>query len=178
MAPVSHPTRRCWKAVRATIFAVLAGQLALVGHLIGGGHVPNPAALITITGLIGGIAGGLAGRQRTFTFLLTAMTICQVTFHLAFMVSAHAEHEMMWMTTGMVVFHGFAAVITAALLAHGEQALFRLAAAARRIVTRLTQTPPVRLPPGWVAFLRAQGSHQTASAATSQSSRRGPPLPC
>ena len=135
------PTTTRWRLLRGTVFAVLAGQLAALGHLLGGGALPDPAVLITVTVFLGGAVSSLARRRRTGPQILGMLVLSQVVFHAVFLLTAgHAVHpgrpedSISVGAAQMVAFHLIAALATSWLLTSGEGTLFRLFGALRRVL--------------------------------------------
>lgn len=177
------PTTTRWRLIRGTAFAVLAGQLAALGHHLGGGALPDPAVLMTVTLFLGGAVCSLARRRRTGPQILGMLLLSQVVFHAAFLLTAdHSGHAGQPVTGGsvgaaqMLAFHLIAALATAWLLTRGEDTLFRLFAAMRRVLTngpRILVVPPL---PGWtVSVGDGSGAAKLRAGELSLISRRGPP---
>jgi hypothetical protein len=177
---VQAPTSTGWRVFRASVFAVLATQLAALGHVMGGGLLPDPAVLLTIAVFLGGSLSGLATRRRTVTQIFAVLAASQLVFHADFEVTAtHAGHGAGGPldTPRMLVFHLFAALAAAALMAGGESTLFRLFAALHRVLVRVRIVQAVVLAPGWTAVITgSSGAVRLRSGVLSQVSRRGPPL--
>ena len=180
VTPVQAPTSTGWRIFRASVFAVLATQLAALGHLIGGGQLPDLAVLLTIAVFLGGSLSGLAARRRTGIQIFAVLAASQFVFHIAFAVTAtHAGHEAGGPldTLRMVAFHLFAALAASALMAGGESTLFRLFAALHRVLVRPRLIRPVVLAPAWTAVItHGSGGVRLRSGELSLVSRRGPPI--
>lgn len=172
------PTTGRWRTARAGAFALLAAQIAVFGHVIAGGSPPGLTLLAAMSALLVGGLRGLCRQRRSFRELLTAMAGTQVVFHLMLTLAGsghdpggpHGDHPLR-----MLVYHAAVAMLTAALLAHGEQLLFALHGWISRLVPQVT--PPRRVAPGqfWVAMLDRRG-HEVRDLFNSGSlSRRGPP---
>jgi len=56
---VGELTSTRWRLLRAGVFALVATQLAALGHVVGGGQLPDPAMLLTIGIFLGGSLSGL-----------------------------------------------------------------------------------------------------------------------
>ncbi len=180
VTPVQAPTSTGWRIFRASVFAVLATQLAALGHVMGGGLLPDPAVLLTIGVFLGGSLSGLASRRRTGAQIFAVLAASQLVFHLAFAVTAtHAGHgaDGPLDTPRMVAFHLFAALAASALMAGGESTLFRLFAALHRVLVRARLIRPVVLAPAWTAVItNGSGGLRLRSGELSLVSRRGPPI--
>jgi hypothetical protein len=180
VTPVHAPTSTGWRILRASVFAVLATQLAVLGHVMGGGHLPDPAVLLTIAVFLGGSLSGLAARRRNGAQIFAVLAASQLVFHIAFAVTAtHAGHGAgdPLDAPRMLAFHLFAALAATALMAGGESTLFRLFAALHRVLVRTRLAPPVVLAPAWTAVITGgSGGVRLRSGELTRVSRRGPPL--
>jgi len=193
VAIMSGPTSLRWRVLRSAAFAAVATSLAAVGHILGGGDLPDVAMLVPGAGTIGLVCTGLAFRRGTLPAIIGLMAGCQLAFHLLFGAGMHASQHpsvgagwtgAMHRTTGtgpwsvsvaMVGFHVVAGVLSAAVLAKGEAALFGLFAALRRIVRPVKVTFPVHLPPRWTASFPAVLPRRPTGTLLTTSPRRGPP---
>jgi len=177
---VQAPTSTSWRVFRASVFAVIATQLAALGHVIGGGQLPDLAVLLTIAVFLGGSLSGLAARRRTGAQIFAVLAASQLVFHIAFAVTAtHAGHgtDGPLDTPRMVAFHLLAALAAAALMAGGESTLFRLFAALHRVLVPARLIRPVVLAPAWTAVItNDSGGLRLRAGELSLVSRRGPPL--
>ena len=116
--------------------------------------LPDPAVLITVTLFLGGAVCSLARRRRTGPQILGMLLLSQVVFHAAFRspqtmpgtsVNRSPGHPGTAATAQMLAFHLIAALATAWLLTGGEDTLFRLFAALRRVLAsgpRILVVPP------------------------------------
>lgn len=178
------PTTTRWRLLRAGIFAVVAGQLAALGHVLGGGRLPDLAVLITVTVFLGGAISGLADRRRTGPQIFGMLVLAQFAFHTVFLLTtghtAHADLPVGGLSVlgagPMLAFHLIAALATSWLLTGGESALFRLCAALRRVLLPARRVPPVSLAPAWTAMVTGgAGAVRLWAGELSLISRRGPP---
>ncbi|MET0866252.1 MAG: hypothetical protein ABWZ98_18115 [Nakamurella sp.] len=171
------PTSTSWRYFRAGVFAVVATQLAALGHLLGGGQLPDLSILLTVTVFLGGSLSGLAGSRRTSWQLFAALVASQLVFHAAFQLTTHSHGTGSWVPSGpMLVFHLAAAAATAALLAGADSMLFRLFAALHRVLVPVRTALVVELPPRWTAVIVGEAGAEYGCATTSCVSRRGPPV--
>ncbi|TDE47859.1 MFS transporter [Nonomuraea mesophila] len=129
------------RLARTTVFAVVCLGLGAAAHVLGGASVPAPA-------MAGGLAVAfaaayaLAGRERSFTMILSLLTALQIVLHVLFSLSHPATphvmaghvHAPLVPGLGMLVAHAWAVAMTALWLARGEAALWSLL---RRLVVRL-----------------------------------------
>ena len=172
-----EPTSARWRLLRAGIFALVATQLAALGHVMGGGRLPDPATLLTIGVFLGGSLSGLCTSKRGGPQIFAALVASQLLFHLAFQVTLH--HTEPVDAGRMLMFHLFSALAAAWLMTGGESTLFRLFAALHRVIAAPPSAPAaVELAPTWVAVVTDGGQVvRLRAGALSLPSRRGPPLP-
>jgi hypothetical protein len=184
---VSHPGRGLLRIGRGGLLAVCCTMLALAGHVVGGGGVPKPYALVAVAVLAGAGFCVLADRQRSFRQVFTGAVAAQAVFHLTFSLAgpgsgAHSSGAGAVPGTSlgpdlvMVGGHLFAAAGTAALLAHGDTVLWALVELLGLVrVPALGALPVVAVPcPVVQSFpdLPAPGAVLSARVHP----RRGPPL--
>ena len=176
---VLTPTSRRWRLFRAGIFALVATQLAALGHLMAGGAVPDGAQLITVTVFLGGSVSGFGHRRRNTPQIVGALLASQLAFHLAFALTAHSETTEPAMGAGagrMVAFHVLAAVVAGWVMAAGESTLFRLFSALHRVLLVAAPRPAIGLSPGWTALVpEGTVGIRLSACELSAGSRRGPP---
>lgn len=151
-APAPH---RCW---RASILAVVVVYLAVLGHLTGGGMVPDLPAVALVFGLSWPVCWQLSTVRRGFPAILAALTMAQPVLHVilefggallagatghtgghhtvAVINSAPGSITRTAAGTGavtMLTFHAVAALLSAVVLAKGERALTGVLSAGRRV---------------------------------------------
>lgn len=173
------PTTPGWRLLRGGVFALVATQLAALGHATGGGSLPDPAALLTVAVFVGGSVAALATRRRSWLQICGVLSASQLLFHLAFLLTTH--HSGPVDTGRMLAFHALAAVLAASALTGGESALFRLYNALRRALSPARVTAVVCLPPGWTVLIAPDaGLRLLCDGALTRHRRRGPPsaAPC
>lgn len=168
------PTTPHWRALRSATFALVTAYLAALGHVVGGGGLPDLAPLLLAGVLIGGMVSGLAHDRRSTGQIFGLMAASQVAFHLLFEVTAHAGRDHLDLIR-MAVFHLLAAVCATAVLASGEDTLFRLFAALTRVVLRNLPPAPVAVTPTWIVVDAADEQASATASCPAPVSRRGPP---
>lgn len=174
MAP---PTTGRWRSARAGAFALLAAQISVTGHVIAGGTLPDLSLVLAMTALLAACLSGLARQRRGFGSLLAMMAGTQVVFHLLLTLGA-TQHPMAQSDSHparMWVFHAVAALLSAALLAHGEQLLFALHGWLHRLRPTLPQRPRPLLRLSWTAVVDHQSVPLAERLIGAAVSRRGPP---
>lgn len=131
MQPAAGP----WRVVRAAFVAVVCVACSVVAHVAAGGEVPGAGTVAGVCGGVGVLAYALSGRRWTFGRLLLVLGIGQIVLHPLFDLvnppGAAAE------SAGMVVAHLAAAVGLAAVMAHGDLVLWRLAAVVHALLRPL-----------------------------------------
>jgi hypothetical protein len=176
---VVTPTNTRWRFFRAGVFAVLATWLAALGHLLGGGRLPDLSVLFAVTIFLGGSLSGLATKRRSGWQIFIVLAASQLVFHAAFQLTAHSHATESWVPTGqLLVFHLVAALLTSAVMTSGESTLFRLFATLHRALAPARIRSVVWLPPEWTAVITGgAGGGLLDDSVAAVVSRRGPPLP-
>ena len=178
MTSVGGPTSTCWRLSRAGVFAVVATQLAALGHVMGGGRLPDPTVLFTVTVSLGGSLSGLATRRRSGRQILLALLLSQLAFHAAFQVTAHSAHGPGGWVGGwrMLAFHLVAGLLAAWVMAGAESMVFRLYAALHRAIVSRPARSAVATTPSWTAVIIGRSRlGRLQAAGSSLVARRGPP---
>ncbi|MFK0010069.1 hypothetical protein ACIQTZ_23730 [Paenarthrobacter sp. NPDC090520] len=191
-------SRASFRLLRTGMISSLIIGLASGGHLAGGGVLPEPAILLGLCALTVLPVSILTTFRLSFHVLVGVLGAGQAWLHWAFhslsaaasggpMPSGHAHHA-----SGMAVdavgvsgavqassdgqmfaAHAVATVVTAVVLARGEQALWALSAWLRPLITLLEPfvIVPARVP-GPVAAPIVLPRHQLVRR---MPARRGPP---
>ena len=166
------PTRGATRLARAAAFGVATLALAAGAHVAGGGGLPSMTILALLAVPVSVAAVALTGHRCGPVQLLAAMTVAQVLLHQTLMAltvqapggmagpmppvsaSAMGGHVMAqaegwsvavadgWSVT-MTAAHVAATVVTALLLARGEQALWQLGQLVSRLLPVLPSEPIV-----------------------------------
>lgn len=191
-------TLRQLRLVRAAAASSVATVLAAVSHTIGGGAAPHPLLVLAMAVLLIPVAAVLVGGRASRTRIALAVLVGQAAFHIVFAllgapttgsvagasVTGH-QHHIDLTTLGpaaavaapdalMLVAHLVAAVLTTALLCHGESLIHTIA---RWIVARLrARSASVRLPHRRRTPLSSLTPNLINPALTVSVSRRGPPV--
>ena len=139
--------------LRLTRTAFLAGActgLAWGGHNLWSDTPAGVGGFLLATTLLTGLLWHFTRIMRGFGDIFTAMALVQVALHLLLQVTAgpelhsagadHGGHGLLihtfGLTPGMLFAHLWAALLAAALLAHGESALWFLSTAVSRVLPR------------------------------------------
>jgi hypothetical protein len=114
--------------------ATCCAAVATAGHAVAGGGLPRPGPAVVFTLLLAAAGVAAAGRRRGPVWLLGTVALTQLALHLLLAALADGHHG----TAGdpaagtaaapgdpaMIAWHTVAALITAALLARAEAAVF------------------------------------------------------
>lgn len=176
---------------KGSLAAIVSTGLALLFHLMAGGSMPALPGLLLPLLLAAGVCILLVGVRIPAVRLLASVGASQVLFHNLFMLGAtdlagatHAHHgdtvAVPGESTGMVLAHVAAAVLTAAALRHGELLLRSIGASLRRLAWRVLQ--PVTVLPARPGAAPATLADERAWVPVTQllvrasMARRGPPV--
>lgn len=151
---MSAPTRGAVRVARAAALGVTVLTIAAAAHVLAGGALPSLLVLALLGIPVSAVAVVLTGRRCGPVLLVGALAVAQVLLHQALMVLAAAQvtgglsgqmaaHSTSSMdpamgtvamasaggwSAAMTATHMVASVVTALLLARGEQALWQLLA--------------------------------------------------
>jgi hypothetical protein len=156
------------------VFATAAALLAVTGHVLGGGGLPDPPALLVTAALLGLAVSGMARRRRSARGIFAVLLISQIPFHLILTVAGH-DHGHVGLAR-MATFHAIAAALTALVLARGEDAIYGLLSFLGRSIPRRIALPaPTGILASVPVFPRIARGHADW-AGLAAITRRGPPL--
>ncbi|WP_433290808.1 hypothetical protein ACQPZQ_00350 [Pseudonocardia sp. CA-142604] len=169
------------RPVRGAALAVLSTLLTAVGHVAGGGTVPDLALLVVLFPLLAAVFMSVAERGRSIIGTVTTLAAGQLVLH-QLMVLLHPGQLPMGPATvsgmGMFGMHAAVTAVLTAVLVYADAASAGLVAAVRRVVPRhLRPLPadrplPARPVPGPAVPARL------ARALSVTHVRRGPPVGC
>jgi hypothetical protein len=167
--------------VRGAVIGSAASLLALGGHVLAGEPTPPAATVLALVAVTVLASVGLSGRRWTTGWLLGVLLGAQVAFHVALASgSGHSGHAALTPagpSSLMAVAHLGAALLSAALLKHGEDACWHLAQRLSQPWRALTGLPATLLPFGSVR--NVLGSSRpvalTPAYVIVDAPRRGPP---
>lgn len=187
-------TPRQLRLLRAASASTVATTLAAVSHTIAGGAAPHPLLIVAMASFLVPLAAVLLGPRASRFRIAATVAVSQTLFHAAFQVlgaptgtailSGHQHHiDLGALGTAvsaaapdsvMLLGHLVAAVLTTAMLWHGES-LVRVVAG--WIEARLRRAIPVFRPPHDSPAAPVFAVPLLVDVALSSSvSRRGPPL--
>jgi hypothetical protein len=165
------------RLLRALVTAGLSTLLIAVGHVVGGGAVPDLAVLVVLFPLLTGGVVGLADRCRSTSATLATLAGGQYALHVLLgLLHPHASVAGPSGTT-MLALHAVTTVLVAVLLRYADAALVAVGSALRRVLPRRTFVPPADGP---LLPLRVAGPARPARrlALAAVPARRGPPVGC
>jgi hypothetical protein len=180
---VVRPGRGAWRFRRGLALAAGCTLLSGAAHVVGGGHAPDPGALLVVALLTVAGCVAWADRRRDPAEIVAVVLLSQPLLHLA-MAAGHSPAggaAPALPEARMVVAHALAAVLLGILLAGAEALIWSRAAAAalRPVPWRLLAALLGGRAP---APVRRAGVHPAALAVAPSSAdvaqrpaRRGPP---
>jgi hypothetical protein len=169
------------RPLRGAALAVLSTLLTSVGHVAGGGAVPDLAVLVVLFPLLAAVFVTVGEHCRSFARMCTTLAAGQLTLHLLMGLLHPAHHlaePMVAPGPGMLGTHAAVTLVLAGVLRYADGAAAGLVAALRRVLPRrLTPLPadrplPTRAVPGPAVSARLARALAVAHA------RRGPPVGC
>lgn len=168
--------------LRAAVLAVVTTVLTAVGHLAGGGSLPDVTVLVVLLPLLAGVVSTLAERLRGTAGTLAVLATGQLALHhlIELLNPTHAAHHLAGPGTSsgtMLATHAAATLLTAAALRYADRAIEAVGAALGRVLPRrppaLCADRPLATRPTPVAV-----SLRLAGALAAAQLRRGPPVGC
>ena len=166
------------RLLRGLVTAGLSTLLIAVGHVLGGGAVPDLALLAVLFPLLTGAIAGLADRCRSMGATFAALAAGQYALHVLLgLLHPHGSAFGPSAAT-MVAVHAAATVVVAVLLHHADRALVAVHGALRRVLPRRPFVPPADAP---LPPLLATGDDYLLPrrlALAGVPARRGPPVGC
>jgi hypothetical protein len=130
--------------LRGVTLAGCSAALMVAAHAAAGGSAPSPGLTIVLTALLAAAGVALADRRRGFPSILAAVGGSQLGMHVLLSTLGHG-HGALAVSWRMAALHAAAAVLTAVLLAGGENAVFAVVSVFRWILDG-TVVRPRRLP--------------------------------
>jgi hypothetical protein len=171
---------------RGSALAITSATLTVAAHTVAGGMPPDTGLTVLLTLGVAAVGVALAGRRRSPGAILAVLGAAQLASHvlLSFGDSVGAmsagDLRMVAPVTGtaMLGAHVLAVLLSAALLAGAETAVFVVAGVLAMLLPRLLTAPPVPSAPpdaGARRFMLAQDRY-TAVLLRRSHARRGPPV--
>lgn len=185
---IVRPAHGTLRFTRTALLAVACTGLAWGGHNLWSDTAAGAGGFLLTTVFLAGLLWRFTRIMRGFGDIFTVMALAQVVLHLVLQMTAapelhpagtgHGGHGLLahtlGLTPGMLFAHLWAALLAAALLAHGESALWFLGATVSRALPRPlgAHGPPFRAPGRtYIAFPTAAPSPPAFTA----HGPRGPP---
>ena len=165
------------RLLRGLVPAGLSALLIAVGHVLGGGAVPDLAVLAVLFPLLTVAVVGIADRCRGTAATLATLAGGQYALHVLLgLLHPHASAAGPDATT-MVALHAAATVVVAVLLHHADRAVVAARGALRRVLPRRPFVPPADAP--LRPMRTTDGEHLPRRLALAAvPARRGPPVGC
>jgi hypothetical protein len=169
------------RPLRGAALAVLSTLLTAVGHMAGGGTVPELSLLVVLFPLLAAAFVTVAERARSAVAVIAALGAGQLVMHLLMVLLHPMDHvatPVVSSGAGMLGLHAAVTLCIAGVLRHADAAGAGLVAALRRVVPRrLSPLPadrplPIRPVPGPAVPARLARALAVAHV------RRGPPVGC
>jgi hypothetical protein len=165
------------RLLRGLATAGLSTLLIAVGHVLGGGALPDLAVLAVLFPLLTGAVVGLADRCRTTAATVAVLAGGQYALHV--LLGVLHPHGSVAGPSAVTMFalHAAATVVVALLLRHADRALVAAGSAVRRMLPRRPFVPPADapLPPLRGAVARQLPRRRALAVVPA---RRGPPVGC
>jgi hypothetical protein len=166
------------RLLRGLVTAGLSTLLIAVGHLLGGGAVPDLAVLVVLFPLLTGGVVGLADRCRSTGATIATLAGGQYALHVLLgLLHPHAPAAGSPDASTMLALHAGATLVVAVLLRHADRAVVAVGSALRRVLPRRPFVPPADGP---LLPLRPDGPGHSLRplALAAVPTRRGPPVGC
>ena len=152
-----RPAHGTLRLIRTALLAGAATGLAWVGHNLWAETPSGAGGFLLATAFLFGLLWRFTRIMRSFGDIFAVMAVAQVALHLILQGTAgtalatlepeadHTGHGLLTHTLGfapgMLFAHLWAALLAAALLAHGENAAWSLATAVSRAMPHLLRVP-------------------------------------
>lgn len=178
VTPVDDRTVRGPRLLRGVVNAALSTLIIAVGHLVGGGAVPDLTVLVVLFPLLTGAVVGVADRCASLRGTVAALTGGQAALHVLLgVLHPHAQAATAPSGLTMLALHAVATLVVTVLLRHADAALTAVGSALCRVLPRRPFVQPADGPllPLRVAPV-ALVPRELALAAVP--ARRGPPVGC
>jgi len=179
--PVSGDPGSSRGVLRGGALAALSTLLTAVGHVAGGGTVPDLTVLAVLFPLLAGGFVTVAERCRGAASTIVTLAVGQVALHHLLAMPHPAQHgaePMVPAGAGMLAVHAAVTLVTIGALRHADQAVVALVAALRRVLPRRLAAPPADRPLPTRAGPGPAVTGRLARALAVAHLRRGPPVGC
>lgn len=167
--------------VRGVTLAGLCTLLTAIGHVAGGGSLPDLALVAVLFPLLAGVLTTAARRCTSFAGAVLTLAAGQVALH-QLLDALHPGHHDPGSAAvagpAMVAMHVLATLATAVVVRGADRAVVAVADALRRIVPRRSPAPAVTAPLSAPVVVGPAVDLRLARARTAPVLRRGPPAAC
>lgn len=171
---------------RGAVLAITSATLTVTAHAMAGGMPPDTGLTVLLTIGVAAVGVALADRQRSATAILIVLAVAQLASHALLSLGTPAMPGMTDMTDmpgtqhvnglAMLAAHTIAVLLSAALLARADAAVFLFAAVLAMLLPRLLVAAPPAVPVARVRPVTAPKDTATAALLCRGHGRRGPPV--
>jgi hypothetical protein len=158
---------------RGAALASLTALLSALGHLAGGGTLPDLGLLVVLVPLLALVITSVAERIRSRAGVLATLGAGQLALHELLVLFGH-DHAGPVDGSRMLLMHAVATVLSGLLLQHVDRLLTALTRALLRVLPRRPGPRPVVGPPR--TWVQPAPAAPLASRLVEPLSRRGPPV--
>jgi hypothetical protein len=167
--------------LRGVVLAALSTLLTALGHVAGGGSLPDLALLVVLFPMLCGVLASLARCCASAAGAVLTLAAGQLALH-HLLVLMHPSHQESGPAVlggaAMVPMHAVATLVTALMVRTADRALVALVAALRRVLPRRLVPPPADRPLPTLAVPPAAVPVRLRLAHSAPLLRRGPPVTC
>lgn len=162
--------------VRGGVLAAFCALLTVIGHVAGGGGLPDPAVLVVVLPPLTVVTIRLAERARGLAGTVAVLGGGQLALHLT-LLALHPMADMGGPDTGtMLGAHGVVTVVVATAVRHADRALAVVAAAVARVRPRRPLPLPADRPLPARPLPADDPPTRLARSLAVADLRRGPPV--
>lgn len=174
------PTRGALRLWRGAVLAVTSATLTVTAHAMAGGMPPDTGLTVLLTIGVAAVGVALADRQRSTRAILAVLAVAQLASHALLSLGTPAMPDMPGMRhmngLAMLAAHTIAVLLSAALLARADAAIFLFAAVLAMLLPRLLVAPPPAVRVARVRPVASPKDTATAALLCRGHGRRGPPV--
>lgn len=163
------------RVVRGAVVGAVAATVGAGCHVLGGGMLPGPEALLAYLGACTMAAVGLSSIRWTPRRLAGALLLAQLGFHAALMAMMPGENH--GSPAPMIACHVAASVIALVFLLYVEDAVHAMAERVVLRALRLVAATTQLLCPLWASATRSAVAHVVRGRDPVFTPVRGPPTP-
>ncbi len=167
--------------LRGVVLAALSTLLTALGHVAGGGSLPDLALLVVLFPMLCGVLASLARCCTSTGAAVLTLAAGQLALHelLELMHPSHqASRPAVLAGAAMLAMHAVATLVTAVMVSTADRALVALVAALRGVLPRRLVPPPADRPLPTLAVPPLAVPARLRLAHAAPLLRRGPPVTC